>query len=191
LVVVTGLVALGVDFFLVGLPVYALDLGTPAWLPGLVLAVHTAVTSTCGTVAVRLTRNLPRTTTLARAAVLTAAWCGLCLLAALLPTGWRPVWLLASALVLAAAAVLFGARANALAVAMAPAASRGRHLAAFQYAFTAPGVLAPAVVALFAAGVWVPWAVVAAACLAGAGGFRWLGARLPADVLSAASPPAR
>ncbi len=182
LVVVTGLVALGTDFFLVGLPVYVLDLGAPAWLPGLILALHTAVTSTCGTFAVRLTRHLPRTTTLARAALLIVAWCALCLVAAALPTGWRPAWLLGTALVLAASAVLFGARANALAVAMAPAASRGRHLAAFQYAFTVPGVLAPAVVALFAAGVWVPWAVVAAAAVGGAAGFR---------SLSAASAPVR
>lgn len=186
LVAVTGLVALGTDFFLVGLPVYALDLGTPAWLPGLILALHTAVTSTCGTLAVRLTRNLPRTATLARASALTAVWCVLCLVAAALPVGWRPAWLLGTALVLAAAAVLFGARANALAVAMAPSASRGRHLAAFQYAFTVPGVLAPAVVGLFAAGVWVPWAVVAAAAVGGAAGFRWLGL-----TLNPASSPTR
>lgn len=185
IVVVTGLLALGVDFFLVGLPVYVLDLGSPAWLPGVILAVHTAVTSTCGTLAVRVTRNLPRTTTLAHAGVLMAVWCALCLAAVTLPPGWRPAWLLVTSLVLAASGVLFGARANALAVAMAPVESRGRHLAAFQYAFTVPAVLAPAVVALFAAGVWVPWLVIAAAATAGAGAFRWLGARLPADAVSA------
>lgn len=191
IIVVTGLVALGLDFFLVGLPVYVLDLGSPVWLPGVILALHTAVTSTCGTLAVRVTRNLPRTSTLAHAGVLLAVWCALCLVAGALPAGWRPAWLLATSLVLAAGGVLFGARVNALAVAMAPAESRGRHLAAFQYAFTVPVVLAPAVVALFAAGVWVPWLVVAACALAGAGAFRWLGARLPADALSAASSPAR
>lgn len=191
IVVVTGLVALGLDFFLVGLPVYVLDLGSPPWLPGVILALHTAVTSTCGTLAVRVTRNLPRTTTLAHAAVLMAVWCGLCLVAVVLPDGWRPAYLLATSLVLAVSGVLFGARVNALAVAMAPAESRGRHLAAFQYAFTVPVVLAPAVVALFAAGVWVPWLVVAACAVTGAGAFRWLGTRLPADALSAASSPAR
>lgn len=184
LVAVTGLVALGTDFFLVGLPVYALDLGTPAWLPGVILALHTAVTSTCGTLAVRVTRHLPRTTTLACAAGLIAVWCAACLVAVVLPAGARSWWLLASALVLATSAVLFGARANALAVAMAPAESRGRHLAAFQYAFTVPAVLAPAVVGLFAAGVWVPWTVVAAAAIAGAIAFRALGTRLPTATLS-------
>jgi hypothetical protein len=105
LVATTGLIALSTDFFLVGLPVYVLDLGAPPWLPGVVLALHTAVTSTCGTLAVRLTRDLPRTTTLARAAWLTAAWCALCLAAAALPHGWRPAWFLGAALVLAAAGV--------------------------------------------------------------------------------------
>jgi len=191
IVVVTGLVALGLDFFLVGLPVYVLDLGSPAWLPGVILALHTAVTSTCGTLAVRVTRNLPRTTTLAHAAVLMAVWCALCLVTVALPADWRTAWLLTTSLVLAAGGVLFSARVNALAVAMAPAESRGRHLAAFQYAFTVPVVVAPAVVALFAAGVWVPWAVVAACAAAGAGAFQWLGTRLPAEALSAASSPVR
>jgi MFS family permease len=183
IIVATGLVALGMDFFLVGLPVYVLDLGAPAWLPGVLLALHTAVTSTCGTLAVRVTRNLPRTTTLGYAGVLLAGWCALSLVAAALPAGWRPPWLLVTTLVLAAGSVLFGARVNALAVAMAPAESRGRHLAAFQYGFTVPVVLAPAVVALFAVGVWVPWAVVAATAVAGAVAFRWLGTRLPAEAL--------
>jgi hypothetical protein len=47
-------------------------------------------------------------------------------------------------------------RANALAEAIAPPAVRGRYLAAFQYAFTVPGVIAPAVVALFSVAVWLP-----------------------------------
>lgn len=171
LILLTGLVALGLDFFLVGIPVYVLDLGAPAWLPGVLLAVHTAVSSTCGTLAVRLTDRLRRTTTLALAAALIVVWCALCLVAAALPVGWRPVWLLATALVLAASGVLFGARVNALAVALAPPATRGRHLAAFQYAFTVAQVLAPAVVALFAVGVWVPWTVVAACASVGAVAF--------------------
>jgi hypothetical protein len=43
LISATGLVALGLDFFLVGIPVYVLGLGAPSWLPGVVLALHTAV----------------------------------------------------------------------------------------------------------------------------------------------------
>lgn len=171
LILLTGLVALGLDFFLVGIPVYVLDLGAPAWLPGVLLAVHTAISSTCGTLAVRVTDRLHRTTTLALAAALLVVWCALCLAAAALPAGWRPAWLLGTALVLAASGVLFAARVNALAVALAPPATRGRHLAAFQYAFTVAQVLAPAVVALFAVGVWVPWTVVAACAGVGAVAF--------------------
>jgi MFS family permease len=187
----TGLLALGFDFFLVGIPVYVLGLGAPTWLPGVILALHTAVSSTCGTLAVRLTDRFARTTTLALAALLIAVWCGACLAAAGLPAGWQAAWLLGSALVLAAAGVLFGARANALAVALAPEATRGRHLAAFQYAFTVPTVVAPAVVALFDAAVWVPWVVVAVCAGAGAAGMWSFGARLPASAVNPASVPAR
>jgi MFS family permease len=172
LIVLTGLLALGFDFFLVGIPVYVLDLGASTWLPGVILAAHTAVSSTCGTLAVRLTDRLARTTTLAIAGVLIVVWCGLCLAAAGLPAGWRTAWLIGATLVLAAGAVLFGARANALAVALAPAASRGRHLAAFQYAFTVPVVIVPAIVALFDVGVWAPWVVVALCASLGAVGFQ-------------------
>jgi MFS family permease len=191
LILVTALVALGGDFFLVGMPVYVLDLGSPSWLPGVLLALHTAVTSACGTFAVRVTNRLLRTTTLALAGWLLVLWCGLCFAASALPLGWRPAWLLCSALVLAAGETLFGARVNALAVALAPAATRGRHLAAFQYAFTVPGVLAPAVAALFAFAAWAPWLVVALCAGCGAVAFRAFGGRLPADVVSPASVPVR
>jgi MFS family permease len=190
-VFLTGLVAVGFDFFLVGIPVYVLDLGAPAWLPGVILAIHTAISSTCGTLAVRLTNGIARTTTIAIGAGVIVVWCALCLAAAGLPASWRVPWLLFAALVLAFAGVMFGARANALAVALAPDATRGRHLAAFQYAFTVPTVLAPAVVALFDVGIWAPWVVVAL-CAAGAvGGFQVLGGRLPAEAVSPASAPVR
>jgi hypothetical protein len=191
LILLTGCVALGTDFFLVGLPVYVLDLGAPSWLPGVLIGLHTAVTSTCGTLVVRMTHRLPRTTTLAVGAWLLVLSCALCLAAVWVPASWRTTWLVGAALVLAASSLFFGARVNALAVALAPAAARGRHLAAFQYAFTVPGVVAPAVVALFAAGVWVPWLVVAGCAGVGAVAFRWFGARLPAEALNPASVPVR
>lgn len=174
LIPVTGLVALGLDFFLVGIPVYVLDLGSPTWLPGTLLALHTIVTSTCGTLAIRATERLSRPTTLALGAVLVVVWCGLCLAAAALPVGWRSGWLVGATLVMACGGLFFGARVNAMAVELAPAATRGRHLAAFQYAFTVPGVLAPAVVGLFSFAVWAPWVVVAGFAGAGAVAFRLL-----------------
>jgi hypothetical protein len=98
-----------------------------------------------------------------------------CLATVVLPAGWRTAWLLGISVVLAVGGLLFGARVNALAVDLAPPSTRGRHLAVFQYAFTVPQVVAPAVVALFAAGMWVPWVVVATCAGAGAFAFRWFG----------------
>ncbi|HEX6357292.1 MFS transporter [Actinophytocola sp.] len=191
LILLTGLVALGIDFFLVGLPVFVLGLGSPSWLPGVILGLHTAMTSIGGTLAVRMTDRFLRTTTLAVGGWLLVLWCALCLAAVWAPAGWRTVWLLGATLVLAVSSLFFGARVNALAVELAPAATRGRHLAAFQYAFTVPVVVAPAVVALFAAGVWVPWLVVALCAGAGALAFQWFGARLPDEAVNPASVPVR
>lgn len=163
LIVVTGLGALSVDFFVVGVPVYVIQiLHGPTWLPGAMLALLTAVGTVTGTIAVRLTRHRWRTTAMGYAAVLSTVWCLASLAAVLLPSGWLPVFLLISVLPQAATRGLT-ARANALAEAAAPVATRGRYLAAFQYAFTAAGVAAPGVVALFAIGSWLPWLIVAAA----------------------------
>jgi hypothetical protein len=85
--------------------------------------------------------------------------------------------------VMAVAGLLFQSRVNALAEAVAPAAARGRYLAAFQYAFTVPGVLAPAVVALLPVAVWLPWLLVGAAAGAAVLGLRVLGGQLPAGAL--------
>lgn len=189
-----ALAALATDFFVAGTPVFLLDvLDGPAWLPGAVLATHTVLTSAFATLAVRVTQGLRRTTTMALGAAIVVGWCGWCLAAAGLPGGWLPAVMLGGVLLTAAAVVLFGARANALAVAMAPDAARGRYLAAFQYAFTVPGVVTPAVVALFAVGVAVPWLVVGACAAASSVALLALGRRLPDEVLlpTAASSPAR
>jgi MFS family permease len=74
-------------------------------------------------------------------------------------------------------------RVNALAEAASPAAARGRYLAAFQYSFTVPGVLAPAVVALFSVAVWLPWLLVGAAAGLAVLALRWLASQLPATAL--------
>jgi hypothetical protein len=91
--------------------------------------------------------------------------------------------MLAATAVMAVGGLLFQSRVNALAEAAAPAAARGRYLAAFQYAFTVPGVLAPAVVALFPVAVWLPWLLVGAAAGLAVLGLRILGGHLPAAAL--------
>jgi MFS family permease len=156
LIVITALLALAVDFF-----VYVLEvLHGPSWLPGIMLACLTLIGSTAGTLAVRVTRRLARTTSMIISAVLYVAWCAASLGAAGLPATWRPAVLLGGTLLMAAANLL-SARANALAEAAAPRELRGRYLAAFQYAFTVAGIAAPGVVGLFTVAAWLPWLLVA------------------------------
>ncbi|MCW2906354.1 MAG: major facilitator superfamily transporter [Actinomycetia bacterium] len=184
LIVITGLVALPVDFFLSGISVYLLEeLRAPPWLPGAVLAVATGLNSAGATAALWFTRRLRRTTAMGLGAALYVAWCAAGLAALAVPAGWRPAEMLAATVVMAAAGLLFQARVNALAEAVAPAAARGRYLAAFQYAFTVPGVLAPAVVALFPVAVWLPWVLVGTAAGLAVLGLRVLAGHLPAAAL--------
>lgn len=182
-IVATGLAALSVDFFLSGMSVYLLgELHTRPWLPGAVLAVAAGLTGAGATAALRVTRRMCRTTAMVIGAGAYAVWCGACVAALAVPAGWRPAELLADTVMMAAAGLLFQ-RANALAEAVAPAALRGRYLAAFQYAFTVPSVAAPAVVALYSVAVWLPWLLVGASAGLAVLVLRWLAGRLPADAL--------
>jgi MFS family permease len=173
LIGITGLVALSTDFFLVGLPVFVLDvLHGPPWLPGVLLAVSTTVNATCGTLALHATRRLSRIAAMTVGAVVVIVWCVLGLAAPAVPAAWLAPVLLAATAMFAASGVLFGTRVNALATDLAPAAARGRYLAMFQYAFTVPGVLAPAVVGLFSVAAWVPWVLVGGCAAAATAGLR-------------------
>ncbi len=188
LIAVTGLLALATDFFLIGMPVFALDeIGTPDWVPGAMLAVLTLITSTCATAAVRLTRHISRTQAMALGGGMYVVWALMCLTTPALPGPAQVPWLFVSTLVVSAGNLTFGTRVNALAEAAAPSATRGRHLAAFQYAFTIAGVVAPAVVALFALATWAPWLVVAVTCVIAIVALRLLSPLLP----SAAVHPSR
>jgi Na+/melibiose symporter-like transporter len=183
-IVATGLAALSVDFFLSGMSVYMLgELHTRPWLPGAALAITAALTSVGATAVLRVTRRMRRTTAMAIGAAIYSVWCGACLAALAVPPRWRPAELLGATVVMAVAVLLFQ-RANALAEAVAPAALRGRYLAAFQYAFTVPGAVAPAVVALYSLAVWLPWLLVAASAGLAILVLRWLAGRLPADAVS-------
>jgi MFS family permease len=172
----TGLLALAMDFYLVGLPVFVIDVvHGPPWLPGALLALSTAVNATCGTLALRATRGITRVAAMRVGAAGVVVWCGGCLAALAVPRAWLPVALLGIALVAAVSALLAITRANALAADLAPAAARGRYLAMFQYAFTGSGIVAPAVVGLFSVGAWVPPVVVAAGAGAAIAGLRRFG----------------
>lgn len=185
LILFSGMFGLSLDFFLVGTPVFVLDLlHGPTWLPGTILVLLTVVTSFGGTLALRLTRRLNRIDAMRGGSALFAAWCLVSLGVLLVPGSWQPAYLLAATLVYAAGDLVFGPRSGALAEAAAPPEAKGRYLAAFQYAFTVAQVLAPAVVALFSVSSWLPWVLVGVcACLAVAGLGR-LGPRLPAEAVT-------
>jgi MFS family permease len=185
LIATTGLAVIAVDFFLAGTPVYILELlHARPWLPGTILAVETALTSTSGTLVLHATSRLGRLRAMQLGAALYALWCLATLAALVVPTALVPAELLLTTVILAAANLVFGPRAAALAEAAAPPEVRGRYLAAFQYAFTVAGVVAPAVVALFTVAVWLPWALVASTAGAAVVGLGVLAGHLPAAALS-------
>jgi MFS family permease len=190
-IVAAGLTSLLGDFYLSGISVFAIrELHTRPWLPGTSIALSAGLNSIGATLALRVTRSLRRTTVLIVGAGLFVISCVVFAAAVLVPPAWRPAQLLAATVVLAVAGLLF-MRANALAAAIAPAAARGRYLAAFQYAFTVPGVLAPAIVALFSVAVWLPWLLVGTSAALAMLLLRWLSARLPAyALLPATAAPA-
>jgi MFS family permease len=188
LIVVSVLFVLPVDFFLIGVPVYVLEaLHGPGWLPGAILALLTLLTSVGGTLVLRATRRLTRTTAMTYGAVLYSLWCLASLATVLVPAGWRPVYLLATTLIIAAGSLVFGPRANALAEAAAPRHLRGRYLAAYQYAATAAGVIAPGIVALFTVATWLPWLIVAIGAAMAGVVLRALAPHLPRDAVTAAA----
>jgi MFS family permease len=166
LILLAGLLSLTGNVFLVGAPVYLLDmLAAPAWLPGAALALLTTLTSTCGVLAVHLTRSLPRTTAMAVATGLEMLWC-LMMVAAWWVSGPALVaWTGLATVVLSVAFLVSGSRTNALAEAAAPEGRKGSYLAAFQYAHTVSGILAPLVVSLFALGAAVPFLLLVAVTL--------------------------
>lgn len=185
LIVFSGLFALTMDFFLIGMPIYIFNaLHGPRWLPGAIIALLTIVTSLGGVAALRLTRRFTRIAAMRAGSALFALWCLACLAVVFVPKAMQPIYLLGATLVLAAGDLAFGARSGALAEAAAPPGARGRYLAAFQYAFTLAAVIAPAVVALFSVAVWIPWVLVAACACAAVVGLGRVGPRLPAEAVS-------
>jgi MFS family permease len=176
----TAAVALATDFLLSGVSVYVIDrLHAQPWLPGAMITVGTVVTSLGGTAALRLTARLSRPNAMALGGMLVVLWCAASTAALGLPVSWRPPELCAATVLLAVGGLLFTPRASAMAVELAPASVRGRYLATFQYAFTIPGVVAPATVALFAVAGWLPWLVVAIGAGLSSVTLLALGPRLP------------
>lgn len=186
LIATVALLALVTDFFLLGLPAYALAvLHTAGWVPGVCVAMLTVATSTLSGLVLRRLGGTPRTTALAIGAACYLLWCLLGATADFLPASWAAPWLLAATVALIAGSLTAGTRANAIAEATAPQQFRDRYLATFQYAFTVAGLIAPLLVSLFAVTTWLPWVVVACAALLAASALPWLARTLPAHAVRA------
>jgi Na+/melibiose symporter-like transporter len=189
LIALSALLVLPLDVFLIGIPVYVLDvLDAPAWLPGAMLALSTTIGSVAGTLVLHLTGRWSRPVAIRRGAWVLLVWGAAMAATVAVPVPWQVPYLLAATLLFAIANLVAAGRVNALAEAAAPAHSRGRHLAAFQYASTTAQIAAPGVVALFTITTWLPWLVVALATLVGGAAIGPLAARLPQHALQDAVP---
>lgn len=180
LMTAVSLLALTLDVALVGVPVYVLDvLEGPAWLPGALIAMGTALSSVLGVKVVDLLRGVRRTRSLQAAAALYALFGAMAMGAVWLPEPWIVPYFVTVWLLLVAANKVFYPIAGALSEALPPRGARAGYMATFQYSFTATQVLSPAVVGLFAVSHVLPWIVVATAALLGVLVLDRLGRTLP------------
>lgn len=177
------LVGLAVDFALVGMPFFVVDvLDGPAWLPGAMLAAGTLLASVYGVKVVDALRSYRRTQSLRAGALIYVAWAVLTGLMLWVPSGWLVAYAFATWVLMVAGTKVFFPVSGALSEALPPRDGRAGYMATYQYAFTTAQVLAPAVVALFAVAAWLPWAVIAASAFAGMLLLGWLGRMIPATV---------
>lgn len=170
LMISVALLALTVDFALVGTPVFIVDvIEGPIWLPGTLLAVGTAIASVYGVRVVDALRTYPRTRSLQVSALLFAAFALFFMLLIWIPSAWVVIYGLMTWLLFVAGIKIFFPISGALSEALPPRAARAGYMATYQYSFLTAQVLAPAVVALFAVTAWLPWALVAGAAVVGGG----------------------
>ncbi|MFF7635605.1 MFS transporter [Kitasatospora sp. NPDC008050] len=186
------LIALGYSALSVLLPVFAVNcLGAPQSLTGAAFVVNTVLCATAGVPVARLARRVGSRT---RAAALGAgffalAGLGQAVLGTVRPHALPVVMggLLFLVVLSTVGELVHNPSASALSTAAAPAALRGRYLAAYQLSWSLAKTVAPSLFTLLlAADARLPWLLVAATALAGGALLLRLGRRLPAAVLSPA-----
>ncbi|WP_354640307.1 MFS transporter [Kitasatospora camelliae] len=180
------LISLGYTSLAVLLPVYVTGvLHASASLAGLAFAVNTVLCAALGVPAgLAVRRFATRNRAAATGAALFAA--GFLVQALLVPAAGRftTAGLLAVVVVVTLGEIVHNPAASALVTATAPAAVRGRYLAAYQLSWSLSAALAPSLLTgLLALDTRLPWLVLAAATLAGAGLLLRLERRLPAEAV--------
>ncbi|WP_051709031.1 MFS transporter [Streptomyces sp. NRRL S-350] len=180
------LISLGYAALAVLLPVYVTGvLHASASLPGVAFAVNTVL---CAALGVPAGLAVRRFTTRNRAAATGAALfaAGFLAQALLVPAAGRftTAGLLAVVVVITLGEIIHNPAASALVTATAPAAVRGRYMAAYQLSWSLSAAVAPSLLTgLLALDSRLPWLVLAAAVLAGAGLLLRLERRLPAGAV--------
>ncbi|MEU4250356.1 MFS transporter [Amycolatopsis sp. NPDC026612] len=165
-----GLIGVNVVFALSGMmlplalpTLVVIHLDADAWLVSAVLVGNTIAVSLLTAPVVLRLRPFRRTGILAAAAALWVAWA--LLFAVLVPgqLGWGIPVLIGAVVVFTAASVMHAPVSIGLAAAAAPAETRGRYLAIFQYSFTLAEIVGPGFfTTLFAVAHGLPWVALAA-----------------------------
>jgi Na+/melibiose symporter-like transporter len=156
----------------------------PAWLTSAILVGNTVLVSVLAAPVVKRLAPYRRTRVIMAAAALWAVWCFL--FSGLVPgqLAWVIPVLIGATLPFTLAEVMHAPVSMALATAIAPTEIRGRYLAAFQYSFTAAGIVAPTFfTTLFGIHRALPWAVLGAVNCLGIIAMRLLERSLPASAL--------
>lgn len=159
-------------------------LGGPSWLTSAILVGNTALVSVLAAPVVKRLVPYRRTRVIMAAAALWAVWCFL--FSGLVPgqLAWVIPVLIGATLLFTLAEVMHAPVSMALATAIAPTAIRGRYLAAFQYSFTAAGIIAPSFfTTLFDIHRALPWAALGLINCLGIIAMRHLERSLPSSAL--------
>ncbi|MFD9498812.1 MFS transporter [Streptomyces sp. NPDC060035] len=185
LVGVNAVFALSTMMLALALPtVVLLHLDAPGWLVSGLLVGNTVVVSLATAPVVLRLQPFRRTRVMAGAALLWASWCAV--LALLRPErlGWAIPALIFATLLYAAATAIHAPISMGLAAAAAPADTRGRYLAIFQYSFTLAEIVGPSFfTTLFALQHSLPWVALAVLNVLGAAALLRIERRMPSAAL--------
>ena len=126
----------------------------------MLLAANAVLIAALSAPVVRRLGGVRRARRIAAAAALWVLWCGMLALVGVSGGTTATVLLVVGTLLFTAAEAIHAPISTAAAAVAAPAAARGRYLAAFQYSFAVASVIAPAFFGgLYAAGHAVPFLV--------------------------------
>jgi MFS family permease len=185
LIVVNTFLSLCSVWLATALPVYVESaLHGVSWAVGPLLAINVGLLAVGQTTIVKLVKPLNRVRAVALSGALWTLWSVGSALAIHLPGAILFPFLLVTTLLYTVAEMIHAPIGNSLAAAAAPDASKGRHLAVFQYCYAIANVIAPVLfTSLFSVGHALPWLFVAALTALATVGTLLLESRLPARAL--------